>query len=659
MQAHESLTKIVAEKRFVIADYQRPYAWTEKQLKDLWIDLDLLGKGEHYAGTLVVRRTEDPVQTTTAGEDLGAFEVVDGQQRLTTITILLHRLRRRLDALGLTDHEGVVEAVAQLRRLVSVTVQGATRPRLTLSADLDLFWRDHMIGDLPPAKAPLAAEARLLFAVRYFDARLDELMVDGDATQTAERLLDLRRRITSGLKLLVYEVGSTAEVGLIFESLNDRGRPLTSLEKIKNYLLYLASQLDEPRRINLANRINQRWSEIFHNLADASPDVEDRLLRAHWLATQNPDRRSWRQSDSVKALFPRTKYVPGSQRIESTGVAQKVEPDTEAWQLLFDDVSAYVDTLWRCSTYLADLYDASATYASFAGDPQARERVRKYSKALFRSGVVAPFLPLLFASRLTAPADAQSYSDLVEACETYAARVFTICARRTGAGQTFLAGAGHRLFKGTSGHPAAVGEVRKQTANYADDERLRRNFANDADWYSRDSHKYFLYEYELHQRKSEGILEPFTSFTKEFRKTTEHILPQNPKAGSVWLTTFKDPVERKALTHSIGNLVLTMDNSSYTNKDYDDKRGHGSLPTDKPCYYNAALMSEREIATTYDKWDPENVRARIARLESWALERWPLPASVVPDDEAEDIDDDDRDVEVEEAIEPSEAPEAA
>src|SRR3954447_9309454 len=112
-------------------------------------------------------------------------------------------------------------------------------------------------------------------------------MVDGNAVQTAERLLDLRRRITSGLKLPVYEVPSTAEVGVIFETLNDRGRPLTSLEKIKNYLLYLASQLDEPRSTDLADRINPLVRHL-QEPADASSEVEDRLLRAHWLTTQNP-----------------------------------------------------------------------------------------------------------------------------------------------------------------------------------------------------------------------------------------------------------------------------------------------------------------------------------------------------------------------------------
>jgi hypothetical protein len=54
---HESLTKAMEEKTFVVADYQRPYAWTEEQLSDLWGDRDLLGTGEHYAGTLVLRET--------------------------------------------------------------------------------------------------------------------------------------------------------------------------------------------------------------------------------------------------------------------------------------------------------------------------------------------------------------------------------------------------------------------------------------------------------------------------------------------------------------------------------------------------------------------------------------------------------------------------
>ena len=338
---HESLTKVMEEKAFVIADYQRPYAWTSKQLSDLWGDLDLLGTGEHYAGTLVLRETGHK-KVTTAGEALYEFEVVDGQQRLTTITILLRRLLSHLEALGTVGDadvsDGVDDAKRQVRRLVRVTLQGGVQDeRLRLGADLAEFWRDHIVGEFPAPDARLAAEQRLLDAAEFFDDRIQELVDPTDPTLSARRLLDLRRRITSGLKLLVYEVNSTAEVGVIFETLNDRGRSLTTLEKAKNYLLYLASQIKDGRGDKLTELINQRWSSIFRNLAGLSGESEDRLLRAHWLATQNPDRRTWTGVDAIKAKFPRTKYVPSSQRLD--GAEESGSDSTDAvWQSLFDDV---------------------------------------------------------------------------------------------------------------------------------------------------------------------------------------------------------------------------------------------------------------------------------------------------------------------------------
>lgn len=55
-----TLTTVLSEKLLQIADYQRPYAWEDKQLGDLWDDLDLLGTESHYAGTLVLQRTTEP-----------------------------------------------------------------------------------------------------------------------------------------------------------------------------------------------------------------------------------------------------------------------------------------------------------------------------------------------------------------------------------------------------------------------------------------------------------------------------------------------------------------------------------------------------------------------------------------------------------------------
>ncbi|CAM3449258.1 DUF262 domain-containing protein [Nocardioides dubius] len=620
---HESLTKVMDEKSFTIADYQRPYAWSDKQLSDLWGDLDLLGSGEHYAGTLVLRRT-GVQKVTSAGESLWEHEVVDGQQRLTTISILLGSLLTRLEALDqLGDPdlgEGVDEAKRQIRRLIQINLGGVTEPRLQLGADLASFWRDHVIGDMPAPKKRLAAEQRLLNAAAYFERQIDSLLDPADPALSARRLLDLRRRITSGLKLLVYEVGSTAEVGVIFETLNDRGRSLTTFEKTKNYLLYLASQLTDSRGPKLADRVNERWSGIFTNLAELPADSEDRLLRAHWLATQNADRRSWTGVEAVKKKFPRAKYVPSSQRLETVGATPPTNTDV-LWQDLFDHVTDYVDSLWQCSEYLADLEDPNAKYDIWSSDAAVVGEVRRHSHALVRSGVVAQFLPVLFASRLARPNDGESYAAIVQSCEVFSARVFAICGRRAGAGQAALAGAANRLFRGVITPDQAVGEIKKLTWEYAPDDLVRSNFEPTVNWYVRSSHKYVLYEYELSRGKSAGVLDPFTTFIQAFQKTTEHILPQNPAASSDWLTTFADATERANLTDSLGNLVLTMDNSSYGRKEFVDKRGVPDQVS-PPCYYRAALLSEREIANS-PTWTPASIRDRLSSLREWALTVWP------------------------------------
>lgn len=89
-----TLPQVVSQRLLMVADYQRPYAWELKQLSDLWDDLDLLGSGVHYAGTVVMKEVVGSEKETIDGERLTTYEVVDGQQRLTTCLLLLDRLRR-------------------------------------------------------------------------------------------------------------------------------------------------------------------------------------------------------------------------------------------------------------------------------------------------------------------------------------------------------------------------------------------------------------------------------------------------------------------------------------------------------------------------------------------------------------------------------------
>lgn len=621
-----TLPQVVSQRLFEVADYQRPYAWESKQLQDLWEDLDLLGTGHHYAGTIVLKAIVGSEEVTVDGERLARFEVVDGQQRLTTCFLLIDRLIKRLRQLQGAGIHGVDRAISKLDDgFGQVTIRGVSKPRLSLGADLNEFWREQVLLDKPIVGSVLVAgEQRLKAAAEFFDDQLSALIIGIDNKTAIARLLDLRSRVTSGLKFLVYEVESDAEVGIIFETLNERGRDLTDVEKVKNYLLYLAGQLPDDRKNDLAALINTKWSEIFKDLARLPSRYEERLLRSHWLATQEPDPRQWRRTASLKEKFPRSKYVPGSDRLAHMNEdnvhpsGDVIDASDHVWTELYEDLKAYVLSLHACATFIGELYDSAASYHSFASERE-RESARYATSSLRRSPVTALFLPLLFAFRLRHPIDGSGYAELVDLCEKYSARVFAIAQRRSNAGEPYLCKIAHQIY---SGQPMEESMAALQALlwDYAPDVVVEQAMLATDNWYGRQAHKYLLYEYELSKAKSPFDVKPWSEFIDTgSRKTTEHVLPQNPDAGSEWLNSFSED-EHKRLQHTLGNLVLTYDNSSYSNKDYAAKRGVIDQHT-PPCYYTASLAQERELAS-WVEWTPASIVDRQQKLARWAMKRW-------------------------------------
>lgn len=442
-------------------------------------------------------------------------------------------------------------------------------------------------------------------------------MTDGATDAQADAALhDLLTRVTDGLKFLVYEVDSAAEVGVIFETLNGRGKPLSELEKIKNYLLYIVRGFEADRAEELAALVNTEWAGIFTDLAGLSIN-EDRLLRAHWLATQRPNPKTWQGASSVKDLFSRRKYVRDHDRLglSISDDASLIDPDGNF-------IETYVRQLRLCALFVKETYDPGAAFASFT---TGADRARANSAALRRSRNVANFQPLLFACRLAHPKDGEAYADLVRACEIYAARVYTITQRRSNAGQTALYSLAHRLAAGKISVVDAIGEVGALAWTYADDDRTLSALALTENWYYRPGHKYFLYEYELSKVRSGAHAPNYADFTGDrYNHTTEHIAPQTPDWENDDWKDLLTRDEHALLKHSLGNLVLTYDNSSYSNKGFASKKGQPGQ-VKPPCYATAPLAQEREIAE-YQSWGRKDMEDRLEKLRAFAMSRWPLAA---------------------------------
>ena len=178
--------------------------------------------------------------------------------------------------------------------------------KLTLNRDSRGFFADNILGFHPDVQGPtIRSHRRLLEGKEHFAGFL-QAQRDVQKDNYPTWLREVYFKITQHLTVIVYEVANDLDAGVIFETMNDRGRPLTELEKVKNYLLYVCSKLDLPTSFPLEEQINATWAHIFEELMAAGlsdSDNEDQFLRAHWLAVYDYDQKKWNQFRSIKDQF--------------------------------------------------------------------------------------------------------------------------------------------------------------------------------------------------------------------------------------------------------------------------------------------------------------------------------------------------------------------
>ena len=226
----KTLEQLFEGRLYRIPDYQRGYAWEQPQLDDLLEDLELLPAGQHryhYTGTVVLHRREDNPVRDKRGSSYEVFDVVDGQQRLTTIVVLLDAVRRELAGLGQDDlAQGIMD------RFVAATDRNdQPLPKMKLNSDCQAFFFDSVLRDGPAlGEAPIRSHRNLSNAKEHF---LRFLREKGKSLGSAYPLWveELRNKICDQLVISLHEIQEDADAGVIFEVMNNRGRPITEFEK--------------------------------------------------------------------------------------------------------------------------------------------------------------------------------------------------------------------------------------------------------------------------------------------------------------------------------------------------------------------------------------------------------------------------------------------
>ncbi|RFP85492.1 DUF262 domain-containing protein [Rhodobacteraceae bacterium 63075] len=250
------------ERSFTIPEYQRAYDWGEDQRTDLLDDIDRLDQlieagqeSSHFCGTIICT---PPTETNQA------HCIVDGQQRLTTLALLHARLASVAKRATFLRSEGKMLFTPQ-------------------SADANTFGR--LLSGKNPGTTDTIAQSNYVRASDELDAWI------GTDAKRAGRILN---HVEQRLHFIFFVLPDETEVAKVFETINNRGKPLSQMDLVKNHLIYIAAVRGwtEPN-------VNEVWRGI-QKIAGSTHFVEgdvDTILRAVVTAQFRPGRRNAGETD--------------------------------------------------------------------------------------------------------------------------------------------------------------------------------------------------------------------------------------------------------------------------------------------------------------------------------------------------------------------------
>ena len=253
---YSSLIDLLDKRLFTIPEYQRSYSWSKRQRDDLFEDIEGLAEKDdgtsHYMATVVCLRRDE----VTLGTDrLTQLDIVDGQQRLTTLIILLNAIRYALDK----EDEKQKRCADELKALL-VKPDNDSLLLLQTNHDSSRFFDTYLRkGTAPsPDEAETIADRNLLSAINECVSFVYG-WVEADRT-----LLDLATLIKNQLMFILHETSDEKTVYTVFEVLNSRGIPVARLDRLKSILMGLAFTLEEDvTRQRLTDDLHKIWRDIY------------------------------------------------------------------------------------------------------------------------------------------------------------------------------------------------------------------------------------------------------------------------------------------------------------------------------------------------------------------------------------------------------------
>jgi hypothetical protein len=586
--------------RYVVPMFQRPYVWTmDDQWRPLWEDVRAVaerlleasatGFGQppvppHFLGAIVLDQQMIP------SGFIATRSVIDGQQRLTTLQLLLDAAQ-----LVVQRHGAPMDAQA-LRVLVLNDPAIAQDPDEVFKVwptdrDQDAFRA--AMDDAATVPAHLS-DARIAQAHAFFVTEITAWAeVDGDPHKATARLNALVRTLRDHLKLVVIDLEPGDNAQVIFETLNHRGVPLLAADLVKNLVFQVAQA--------------------------QGCDIHD-LYARYWKPF---DSDSWQQLVAQGRL-----YRPRVDVFLNHWLTMKLLREVPA-DRIFSEFRDYATTSGATvPSLLAELASDAAVYERMDSLPPTSPAGRFHYRVIrsLNSGVVSPFL--LWILRWTPermPAEQQRKALL--SLESWMIRRALTWATSKDINRMIL-----ELLKelDRSGPEAAGDTVERTLAGQRADSRY---------WPGDEALLKALREEPLYKsltrQRLRMILEALedslrTNFgegqTCPLNLTVEHVMPQ------AWREHWDDGLDtvaalkRDRIVHSLGNLTLVTGrlNPALSNRPWSDDQANGSGKRDYLLRHSELKLNATLVAD-HDYWSEDDIAARTEHLARRIAAIWPCP----------------------------------
>ena len=515
--------------QFVIPIYQRTYSWTERECRQLWNDILRTGSNDaiaaHFVGSIVYIQ-KGLYQVARQSELL----VIDGQQRLTTVMLILEALARRVG-----DREPLDGFSAKKIRsyyLLNPLEEGERGFKLLLT-QTD---KQSLLALMQQKPQPVEPSLRITENFTFFEEWVQAVGVD---------LTPLCKGLA---KLMIVDIALSRDQDnpqLIFESMNSTDRELSQADLIRNFILM---GLDTAQQTRL---YEEHWRPMEVAFGQEAYGAHFNGFMRHYLTLKTGG-----EIPNIRAVYEAFKRHARTHAMEAAGGVDA----------LVADIHAYADY------YCAMALDKEPDKDLAAAFQDLRE---------LKVDVAFPFLLELYDDHTQGQLPKEDFVRAVRLVESYVFRR-AVCAIPTNSLNKTFATFGRvlqkdRYIESIQAHLLTLPSYRR----FPGDKEFKRDLAS-RDLYNFSRWSYWLRRLENHDRKERVPVDEYT---------IEHILPQNENLSATWREVLGPEWQRvqEIWLHTLGNLTLTGYNSEYSDRPFGEKRDMQGGFKESPLRLNEGL----------------------------------------------------------------------